>query len=102
MGAFKQKDTKQEKTSNSDHAVDYSIENKKSPADMYSGALQDISDIELSEKDEGGKGKGPGDDELLGAAMAELDAEEKAAEADDLKKKLSKVKGTMDKVKKKK
>merc|ERR1712168_565220 len=111
-------------TTTNKETLDYTVEDQKftsvdiqkSPAasNMYTGSLQDISDNEFSDKDEeemfkntgakseGGKKSVDEHDELLGTALAELEAEEKAAEAEQLKKKLTKVKGAMEKVKKKK
>merc|ERR1712096_458796 len=113
-------------TTTNKQTLDYTVEDQKSTSvdiqkspsasNMYTGSLQDISDNEFSDKDEeemgqfkntgakteGGKKSVQEHDELLGTALAELEAEEKAAEAEQLKKKLTKVKGAMEKVKKKK
>merc|ERR1712013_713143 len=73
--------------------TNYTVENKHTSSNMYA-KLQDISDNEMSDRGQ------KENDELLGNALAEMEAEDK--EEEKLKKKLGKVKGAMDKVKKKK
>merc|ERR1712080_487156 len=107
-------------TSNVTEHVDYNVVNKK--IDVYSGGLQDISDNELSGKEEEEAEELKrikeaeavagvdipekfldDNDELLGTALAELEQEEKEKEAEEaLKKKKKKKKKKKVKKKKKK